>query len=72
MVRTLTPFLIERSFLMTVDGKNMIGHPKHVHKACQNGADLICAQGAESGGHTGDTPTRYRTLTLSPRSRLTS
>ena len=36
---------------------NMIGHPKHVHKACQAGADIICAQGGEAGGHTGDTPT---------------
>jgi NAD(P)H-dependent flavin oxidoreductase YrpB (nitropropane dioxygenase family) len=37
---------------------NMIGHPKHVHKACQAGADIICAQGGEAGGHTGDTATR--------------
>ncbi|OCT51383.1 hypothetical protein CLCR_08709 [Cladophialophora carrionii] len=36
---------------------NMIGHPKHVHKACQAGADIICAQGGEAGGHTGDTAT---------------
>ena len=36
---------------------NMIGHPKHVHKACQVGADMICAQGGEGGGHTGETPT---------------
>jgi len=36
---------------------NMIGHPKHVHKACAAGADIICAQGAEAGGHTGETPT---------------
>lgn len=32
---------------------------QHVHKACQIGADLICAQGAEAGGHTGEIPTRY-------------
>ncbi|KAJ9660211.1 hypothetical protein H2198_002717 [Neophaeococcomyces mojaviensis] len=36
---------------------NMIGHPKHVHKACQVGADIICAQGGEGGGHTGEVPT---------------
>jgi NAD(P)H-dependent flavin oxidoreductase YrpB (nitropropane dioxygenase family) len=36
---------------------NMIGHPKHVHKACALGADLICAQGGEGGGHTGEVPT---------------
>lgn len=35
---------------------NIIGHPKHVHKACQAGADIICAQGGEAGGHTGDIP----------------
>lgn len=32
---------------------------QHVHKACQIGADLICAQGGEAGGHTGEIPTRY-------------
>ena len=35
----------------------MIGHPKHVAKACAVGADIICAQGGEAGGHTGETPT---------------
>ncbi|KAF2807492.1 2-nitropropane dioxygenase [Mytilinidion resinicola] len=35
---------------------NIIGHPKHIHKACAIGADLICAQGGEAGGHTGDIP----------------
>jgi NAD(P)H-dependent flavin oxidoreductase YrpB (nitropropane dioxygenase family) len=30
---------------------NMAGHPKHVHKACEAGADIICAQGGEAGGH---------------------
>lgn len=35
---------------------NMIGHPKHVHKACSAGVDIICAQGGEAGGHTGDIP----------------
>ncbi|KAJ1331665.1 nitronate monooxygenase [Microdochium nivale] len=36
---------------------NMVGHPKHVQKAIDVGADLICAQGGEGGGHTGDVPT---------------
>ena len=36
---------------------NMIGHPKHVPKCLALGVDLICAQGGESGGHTGDVPT---------------
>lgn len=36
---------------------NMIGHPKHVQKCLDVGVDLICAQGGEGGGHTGDVPT---------------
>lgn len=36
---------------------NMIGHPKHVKKCLDTGADIICAQGGEGGGHTGDVPT---------------
>jgi NAD(P)H-dependent flavin oxidoreductase YrpB (nitropropane dioxygenase family) len=37
---------------------NLVGHPKHVVKACAAGADIICAQVLEAGGHTGETPTR--------------
>lgn len=33
---------------------NMIGHPKHAHKALKAGVDIVCAQGGEGGGHTGD------------------
>ena len=33
------------------------GHPKHVQKCLDVGVDLICAQGGEGGGHTGDVPT---------------
>lgn len=36
---------------------NMIGHPKHVKKCLDLGVDIICAQGGEGGGHTGDIPT---------------
>lgn len=36
---------------------NMIGAPKHVSKALDAGVDIICAQGGEGGGHTGDVPT---------------
>ncbi|SZF04394.1 unnamed protein product [Blumeria hordei] len=36
---------------------NMIGHPKHVSKCLDLGVDIICAQGGEGGGHTGDIPT---------------
>ncbi|KAI0309981.1 2-nitropropane dioxygenase [Amylostereum chailletii] len=35
---------------------NMVGHPKHVPKHLDAGADLICAQAGEGGGHTGDIP----------------
>jgi NAD(P)H-dependent flavin oxidoreductase YrpB (nitropropane dioxygenase family) len=36
---------------------NMCGHPKHARRAAELGADLVCAQGGEGGGHTGDIPT---------------
>lgn len=36
---------------------NMIGHVKHVQKCLDLGVDIICAQGGEGGGHTGDIPT---------------
>ncbi|PHH56263.1 putative nitronate monooxygenase [Ceratocystis fimbriata CBS 114723] len=36
---------------------NMAGHPKHVQKCLDLGVDIICAQGGEGGGHTGDVPT---------------
>lgn len=36
---------------------NMIGHVKHVKKCIEVGVDIICAQGGEGGGHTGDIPT---------------
>lgn len=33
---------------------NMVGHPKHAIKAFEAGVDIVCAQGGEGGGHTGD------------------
>jgi len=36
---------------------NMIGAVKHVDKALGAGVDIICAQGGEGGGHTGDIAT---------------
>jgi NAD(P)H-dependent flavin oxidoreductase YrpB (nitropropane dioxygenase family) len=33
---------------------NMVGHPRHAVKALEMGVDIICAQGGEGGGHTGD------------------
>jgi NAD(P)H-dependent flavin oxidoreductase YrpB (nitropropane dioxygenase family) len=46
-----------RSVINKLVSRNMIGHPKHVKKCLELGADLICAQGGEGGGHTGDVPT---------------
>merc|ERR1712186_170291 len=36
---------------------NMIGAVEHVEKALAAGVDIICAQGGEGGGHTGDVAT---------------
>eukprot|EP00808_Paulinella_micropora_P027214 g6072.t1 len=36
---------------------NMCGDPKHVDKALAVGVDIMCAQGTEGGGHTGDIAT---------------
>ena len=33
---------------------NMVGHPRHAEKAFEVGVDIVCAQGGEGGGHTGD------------------
>ncbi|KAL2815583.1 2-nitropropane dioxygenase [Aspergillus cavernicola] len=35
---------------------NMVGAPKHAEKALRAGVDIICAQGGEGGGHTGNIP----------------
>ena len=49
--------IVERLHKAGVLYMNMIGHPKHVQKCLDVGADMICAQGGEGGGHTGDVPT---------------
>jgi len=36
---------------------NMCGLPQHVIKALDVGVDIICAQGTEAGGHTGEVST---------------
>jgi len=43
---------------------NMIGAPRHVVKALAAGVDIICAQGGEGGGHTGDIATSILTPTV--------
>ncbi len=36
---------------------NMVGHPKHVRRCLELGADAICARAARAAAHTGDVPT---------------
>ncbi|KAI5124335.1 hypothetical protein M0805_008942 [Coniferiporia weirii] len=48
--------MVEKLHSAGIPVMNMVGHPKHVKKALAQGVDIICAQGGEGGGHTGDTP----------------
>lgn len=48
---------VEKLHAAKIPVMNMIGHKKHVDKALAEGVDIICAQGGEGGGHTGDFPT---------------
>lgn len=50
-------WVVERLHAAGIPVMNMVGHPKHVAKALEVGVDLICAQGGEAGGHTGDVMT---------------
>jgi len=50
-------WLVQRLHNANIPIMNMIGAPKHVEKALQAGVDIICAQGGEGGGHTGDVAT---------------
>ncbi|KAH9951084.1 2-nitropropane dioxygenase [Amylocystis lapponica] len=49
-------WVVEKMHAAGIPVMNMVGHPKHVAKALSVGVDLICAQGGEGGGHTGDVP----------------
>ena len=49
--------VVERIHKAGIYYMNMIGHVKHVKKCLELGVDIICAQGGEGGGHTGDIPT---------------
>lgn len=49
--------VVDRLHKAGIPYMNMIGHPKHVAKCIEAGVDIICAQGGEGGGHTGDVPT---------------
>jgi NAD(P)H-dependent flavin oxidoreductase YrpB (nitropropane dioxygenase family) len=48
---------VEKLHAANIVVMNMIGSPKHVAYACEVGVDIICAQGGEGGGHTGEVAT---------------
>jgi len=48
---------VEKLHAAGIPVMNMIGSVRHVKKALDAGVDIICAQGGEGGGHTGDTAT---------------
>lgn len=50
------PHVIERLHEAGILVMNMVGAPKHARKALDAGVDVVCAQGGEGGGHTGDIP----------------
>merc|ERR1719379_1826979 len=50
-------YAVDKLHAAKIPVMNMIGAPKHVSKALEAGVDIICAQGGEGGGHTGDTAT---------------
>jgi len=47
-------YVVDKLHKAGIPVMNMIGAPKHVAKALEVGCDIICAQGGEGGGHTGD------------------
>lgn len=49
--------VVDRLHAAGIPVMNMIGAPKHVKYALEAGCDIICAQGGEGGGHTGDVAT---------------
>jgi NAD(P)H-dependent flavin oxidoreductase YrpB (nitropropane dioxygenase family) len=49
--------VVEKFHANGIPVMNMIGHPKHVKYALGVGCDIICAQGGEGGGHTGEVAT---------------
>merc|ERR1712151_471655 len=50
-------WVVDRFHAAGIPVMGMIGAVKHVDKALTAGVDIICAQGGEGGGHTGDIPT---------------
>ncbi|PFH61168.1 hypothetical protein XA68_18051 [Ophiocordyceps unilateralis] len=50
-------YVIDRLHQHDILIMNMVGHPHHAVKALDLGVDLVCPQGTEGGGHTGDVAT---------------
>ena len=50
------PHVVKRLHDAGILVMNMVGAPKHAKKALDAGVDIVCAQGGEGGGHTGDVP----------------
>lgn len=50
-------FAVDKLHAAGIPVMNMIGSPNHVDKALEAGVDVICAQGGEGGGHTGEVAT---------------
>lgn len=48
------PHVIDRLHKNGILVMNMVGHPKHAVKALELGVDMVCPQGGEGGGHTGN------------------
>lgn len=49
--------VVDRLHSVGIPVMNMVGAPKHAEKAIDAGVDMICAQGGEGGGHTGQIAT---------------
>ncbi|KAJ6779321.1 hypothetical protein PWT90_02504 [Aphanocladium album] len=50
-------YIIDKLHANNILVMNMVGHPKHAKKALDLGVDMVCAQGTEGGGHTGEIAT---------------
>ncbi|KFY76500.1 hypothetical protein V499_03922 [Pseudogymnoascus sp. VKM F-103] len=50
------PHVIKRLHDAGIVIMNMVGAPKHAKYALDAGVDIVCAQGGEGGGHTGNIP----------------
>jgi len=50
-------WVVDKLHSANIPVMNMVGAVKHVDKALEAGVDIICAQGGEGGGHTGDIAT---------------